>query len=192
MGASMTRTLALAALLLCPVPAFAGAGCGDPPQITIQARPAALPVQDQPTPAETVAGLYSARVAAAYSLLTEGQGPCPRVTAATVTLTHAARIEIGPQHRATCRTAIIAEHEAAHAEADARALAAATARMERDLPQLFAPPITPAAAHEALALYLTSAGDRYARERDAAHALIDSPAAMAHAVAAGRRCTNRL
>ena len=37
------------------------------------------------------------------------------------------------------------------------ALAAATARMERDLPQLFAPPITPAAAHEAMALYLASA-----------------------------------
>ncbi len=189
----MRQSAAVLAVLICLVPADAGAGCSaTPPQIAIQARTAALPVQEAATPAPTVAGLYSARVAAAYSLSTAGQGPCPRVTAATVTLTHAARIEIDPQHRATCRGAIIADHEAAHAEADRAALAAATARMERDLPQLFAPPITPAAAHEAMALYLASAGQRYARERDAAHALIDSPAAMAHAVAAGRRCTDRL
>lgn len=178
------------ALILATVPAPAGAACDQTrPEIAMESRTAALTAPAVTSPTPEAPGLYSARVTAAYGLETAGQGNCARVTAARVVFTHAARVDIAPG-RSPCAAAIIEDHEAAHAAADRAALAATRERMARDLPLLLAAPVTPAAAHDAMRLYLTHAGETYARERDRAHALIDSPAAMAHAAARLRSCTD--
>ena len=181
------RRLALI-LIIATVPAPAGAACHTtPPQIATEARTAALSAA-APSPTPEAPGRYSAAVSAAYRLETAGQGDCAHITAARVVFTLAARVDIHPSHRTPCRAAIIAEHEAAHAEADRAALAATRQRIERDLSLLLSPPVSAEAAHEAMRLYLASAGQRYGRERDHAHSLIDSPAAMAHAAARLRSC----
>jgi hypothetical protein len=136
------------------------------------------------------AGHYRGTIATTYALTTTSGPRCARPAhlAVTLTLIHAAAI--APAHRGTCRAAVIADHEAAHADADRQLIEQEAERIRRDMAILLSGPFrTPAEIEDAAAAYFTASADRLAAERQRLQSAIDSPASYEIATRQALRCT---
>lgn len=172
-------------VLALAVPAWA---CpGTPPQIAVTTRE--RPAHAPPLPAGA-AGHYRGTIATSYAVTTASVPDCARAArlAVTLTLTHGAAI--ARAHRATCRAPIIADHEAAHANADRLAMGREAERIRRDMGFLLSGAFrAPAEIEDAMALYFTHAAARLDADRQRLQSAVDSP--TSYALAAGRalRCS---
>lgn len=177
------RLVALAALL--PFPALACPGPAPVLAVTVRERPDPAP----PLPAHA-AGHYRGTIATTYALTTTSAQDCARAARLTVTLTLTHGAAIAPAHRETCRAPIIADHEAAHADADRLAAQREAERIRRDMAFLLSGAFrAPAEIEAATALYFIHAAARLDAERQNLQSAVDSPASYAVATEKALRCS---